>query len=47
MKKITKKLELKKVAITKLQLSKVKGGGQTLMCNTTPAEEGGIGCHMF
>ncbi len=49
MKKTKKKLELKKVQITKLEMDKVKGGGcgPTHMCNSVPEYLGGIGCHMF
>ncbi|WP_160114744.1 hypothetical protein [Aquimarina sp. AU474] len=48
MKKTQKKLELKKVQITKLEMNTVKGGyGPTeLMCNSVSPGAGGIGCHM-
>jgi len=48
MKKSVKKLAIKKMNITKLDMNKVQGGyrATALMCNTVPKNLGGLGCHM-
>ena len=46
MKTETKKLDLKKMQISKFTMDKVKGGSASLMCNSVPEELGGIGCHL-